>query len=236
MRTDQRRLTFLSLRLLYPRLNRFSNEIAEFLPGAREQYPFEHFHMDGDSGGVIETEGKRRLEIERETLYYQERVTDDISVVKRGVTDLLTLAFLHFEIPIVIVNQIELRQRWPMDLGSGSVGDAMREHALKLEPEHFAPLGQLQNVGLHLVGTVNPEQGDDGKVTEAGPAEGDETSAFHWHLEVDPYQRIQEEFHIELRTHFSQPLEEAGQVADAIEASHSFLDDNVGKFISGFMP
>ncbi len=36
---SQRRLTFLAFRLLYPRLHRFSNEIAEFLPGAWSRAP-----------------------------------------------------------------------------------------------------------------------------------------------------------------------------------------------------
>lgn len=234
MRLDQRRLTFLSFRLLMPTKDRFSNELAEFLPRAREHFPFEHWHMDGVSGGVVETEGQKRLEVKRESIYYQESVTEDITVVSRNVADLLALTFLHFEVPFFAVQNIRLRQRWPLDPDGGSAGGAMRERALKLEPDHFAPLGQVQNVGLHLVGTVGDDPDDD--AADSVSEDDSELSSFHWHLEVDPFQRTENELFIQLTVYFATAMMNAEDLAQAIGTTYHFLDDNVGKFVTGFMP
>jgi hypothetical protein len=227
MRLDQRRLTFVAYRLLYPRLARFQNEIAEFLPRAREYYPFEHFHMDGDSGGVVETEGRKRLEVEREGFQYQEQVTEDFDVVRMNIVHLMTLTLLHFEIPVFIVGRVTLRQRWPMEPGAPAVGDAMRERALKLEPNHFAPLGSIENAGLHLVGTTGG--GEDDADQEGG-------RELHWHLEIDPFQTSDNDLFIQLETYFTGPLTTAEELGEVLQASHDFLYDNVGKFVDGFMP
>ncbi len=238
MRLDQRRLTFLSFRLLMPTMDRFSNELAEFLPRAREHFPFEHWHMDGDSGGVVETEGQKRLEVNRESVYYQESVTEDITVVSRNVADLLALTFLHFEIPFFAVQNIRLRQRWPLNPDSGSAGSAMRDRALKLEPDHFAPLGQVQNVGLHLIGTVgdSPDDGEDDEDADSVSEDDGVASSFHWHLEVDPFQRTEDELFIQLTAYFARPMMNADDLTQAVETTYRFLDDNVGKFVTGFMP
>lgn len=229
MRLDQRRLTFVSYRLAYPPLGRFANEIAEFLPRAREHYPFEHFHMDGDSGGVVESEGHKRLEIERDSLRYQEQVTEDFSVVRRNVVDLMALTLLHFEISVFLIGTVTLRQRWPMEPGAPAVGDAMRDRALKLGPDHFAPLGPIENAGLHLVGTSSGEEDNDND-------EQDDVRELHWHLEIDPFQTSENDLYIQLQTYFAEPLTTAEQLGEALQASHNFLYDNVGKFVDGFMP
>jgi hypothetical protein len=233
MRLDTRRLTFASFRLVYPQLYRFGNEPAEFLPRAREYFPFEHFHMDGDSGAVFESEAWKRLEIERSSLSYQEQVTEDFEVVKLNAVELMTLALHHFEIPFFVINRITLRQRWPLEPGAPAVGDAMRERALKLEPSHFEPLGAVDNVGLHLVGTVG---GNEGQADEGAETDEQGDPDLHWHLEIDPFQTGEDELYIQLRTYFSRPLNEAEGVGEALQTSHDFLYDNVGKFIAGFMP
>ncbi len=233
MRLDTRRLTFVFFRLVYPPLYRFTNEIAEFLPRAREYFPFERFHMDGDSGGVLESEAWKRLEIERSKLSYQEQVNEDFEVVRRNAVDLMTLALHHFEIPFFVVSRVTLRQRWPMEPGDPAVLDVMREHALKLEPGHFEPLGPIESVGLHLVGTVGDEEAeaDEGPVTdEAGER------SFHWHLEIDPFRTTENELFIQLGAEFRNPLDQADGIGEALQASHDFLYDNGGKFIAGFMP
>ena len=233
MRPDTRRFTFIFIRLVYPLLPRFGNEMAEFLPRAREYFPFEHWHMDGDSGAVLESEAWKRLEIERGRLSYQEQVSEDFHVVKLNAVELMTLALHHFEIPFFVVNNVTLRQRWAMEPGAPAVGDAMREHALKLEPKHFEPLGSVENAGLHLVGTVD---GEDGEAGESGEADEGEPQHFHWNLEIDPFQTRENELWIQFRASFSHPLNEAEGIGEAMQTSHDFLYDNVGKFIEGFMP
>jgi len=220
-------LTFVSYRLLYPSLDRFHNEIAEFLPRAREYFPFEHFHMDGDSGGVVESEGRKRLEIERDRLSFQEQVTEDFDVVKINIVHLMTLTLLHFEIPVFVLRRVTLRQRWPMEPGAPPAGEAMRERAIKLEPSNFEPLGPIENTGLHLVGSVGGEE-------DASHQDGGRE--FHWHLEIDPFQTSDNDLYIQLQTYFADPLTTAEDLADALQASHAFLYDNVGKFVEGFMP
>jgi hypothetical protein len=188
--------------------------------------------MDGDSGGVLESEAWKRLEIERSKLTYQEQVTEDFDVVKMNVTGLMTLALHHFEVPFFVVNRVTLRQRWPMEPGSPAVGDAMREHALKLEPSHFEPLGQVENVGLHLVGTV----GQEGEADEGTEADEDRKPYFHWHLEIDPFQTGEDELYVQLQAYFRHPLSEADGIVEALQVSHDFLYDNGGRFVQGFMP
>jgi hypothetical protein len=232
---ERRTTTFLQFEIGYPPMlpelqrGRFAAAVREFYPRAGEYYPFESCVVEGVTQAVIETEGRRRLDIARYAMTYQERVTEAIESSIQHSVELMELALMHFEIPLFIVSEVVLRQRWG---AADSVSDALRQHAIKLEDKHFEPLGRIDNAGIHLVGTL----GEHTHEAEAEGADVDDGPFLHWHLEVDPSQMDDNELFIELRTYFGEPQADSKGLADTLERTVAFLTQNVGQFIEGFMP
>jgi len=218
VRSDTRQLTLLQYEIAHPPMPRLEkNELAEFYSLVHGLYPFESCVHRGDSGGVIETEGWVTIEISRDGFSYEERVRDDFQVVAKRSRDVFDLAKTHFDIRMFIVGGIMLRQTWPAP-DEGNMSERLRDKALKLTPEQYEALGEDVGAGIHLVG-----------------GHGDDEMHMHWNLEVDPLYAEGTSLWVELRTHVMTPSTEIDGLSDALSQSYKFLDDNVARFVLGFL-
>jgi hypothetical protein len=211
-------LTLVRYELLHPPLDRFEHsEVAEFYALVHPLHPLESCILRGDSGGTIETEGWATIDIYRDHFVYSERVRDDFSIVRRRACNVFELAMAKFEIPVFIVRAVTLRELWPAP-DEGNMAQRLRGN-LSLTPAQYEPLGTDVGAGVHFVGTLNE----------------DEDNELHWHLELDPFGAEEATLWVELRAHFRVPGTTADDLAGYLDASRNFLEDNVTKFVVGFL-
>lgn len=216
MQPDVRRLIYVQYALLHPQLARLEgNELAEFYALVHDLHPFESCSHHADSGGTIETEGWATVEVSREGFSYQERVREDFSLVQKRAVDVFALAKAHFEIPVYIVQAVKLRQIWPAP-ADGDMAQRLRDQALALKSEQYEPLGETVGAGIHVVGTGNDP-------------------FRHWHLELDPSHAETTSLYVQLLMHFAEPHEAADGLTDSLKCAYDFLEDNVTKFVMGFL-
>lgn len=210
------RLTYASLALSYPPLPRFKGgAIKEFAAEIDPAHPFESVRVTGDAGGVLETEGRRWLQLEREGLELQERTIDGSwELTCKRMVDLIGSALERFSIPIVIPQEVLLRALWPIPQQDMEAAALMRSKALGVEDAAYKLLGD--NVRGGSVTVVGAKE-------EADPN-------FRWSVEIAPYLTDETQIWVELEAN---PLGMGDQelVEKALQGSFDFLQDNVMKFM-----
>lgn len=214
MRPDVKQLTFVSYEVVFPPLRRFrGNELADFYALLHGLHPLESCVHHGEFGGTIETEGWVSIEISRESIAYQERAREDFSVVKKRATDVFDLARTHFDVRFYLLSEVKLRQVWPAP-AEENMAQRLRK-ALGIAPEHYNHLGEDVGAGIHL--------------------SGNHESGMHWHLELDPYLPEETSLWLQLTAHFPEPGETIDALADGLQKSSEFLEDDVTKFVLGIL-
>lgn len=211
------RLTYASVSLGYAPLPRFeSSKIKSFAAEIDAAHPFESTRVIGDSGGILETDGRRWLRIERDGLELQERSVDEgWELVKKQMIDLLGTAMDRFEIPFAIPQEILLRALWPIP-NDRAASELMQESALGVRD------GQYKILGEDVRG---------GSVTVVG---SNEEPDFRWSVEIAPYLTDETQIWVEVEAN---PIGfgRVEEIAIFLDGAYEFLDDKVMKFIESVL-
>lgn len=219
MRREDLTPIYVSVDLSYPPLPRFKeSELPAFYAEVHRTHQFESFEMHGDSGGVLETEGERRLRVTRGELEYEEYVRDvrdAFPLVRQRTVELLEDAAKHFSLRLFILTDTTIRALWPTS-DDTEVSKTLRERAFSINDDQFNLLGDVDGAAMSLTGMR-------------------EEPDFHWTLEIAPYLRDESKLFIELSAHPHEPYETPRVVGEFMQSTFDFLDDNVVHFVNTFM-
>jgi len=217
------RLIYVSVSLTFPPLPRFrQGAIKRFAAEIDNEHPFESVENRSDAGGVLETEGRRWLRIDRDGLEFQERsVEEGWDVVSRNAVDLVERARKSFQIPFYLVSEIIVRALSPVEPEASKL---LQERALGVNPE------QYQLLGKDVRG---------GSVTVVGTHEDPE---FNWSVEIAPYLSDETNVWIEVESHplgLGTDVDEGGDeddlLSEGLHGTYKFLNENVMTFIANVL-
>lgn len=213
------RLTYVSVALSYPPLPRFTTgSIKEFAAAVDSQHPFESIQIAGDTGGVLETEGRRYLRLERDSIELQEKAFDEgWDFLRKNAVDLLSEAEKQFKIPIIIVPRIVLRALSPVP-GEVPAAELLREKVLGLDEDQYKLLGdEVRGGSLTVVG-------------------GHEDPDFTWSVEIAPYLSDERQVWVEVESNPAPfAADDASDLDNLLDSAYSFLNDRVMTFLASVL-
>lgn len=213
------RLTYVSVAISYPPVARFTTgSIKDFAAAIDGQHPFESIQIAGDTGGVLETEGRRYLRLERDSMELQERGFDEgWNFLRKNAVDLLSAAEKHFKIPIIIVPRITLRALSPVP-SDVPAADLLREKVLGLDEDQYGLLGEeVRGGSLTVVGDhADPD--------------------FAWSVEIAPYLSDQGQVWLEVESNPAPfAADDASDLDSLLDATYDFLDKRVMTFLASVL-
>lgn len=222
LEAESLRLTLLSYTVMFPPLPKFvGDELTDFYASIHERHPFESFYQRGESGAIMSTEARRKLEIEREHASYEERVSTDFEMAVLNAVDIAEDIYTHFDdFRFFYGPEAMLRATWPTPTGL-EVQDLMRAQALRLNDD------QYQLLEKEAAEPVSPSLGFKGTLDDPHR---------HWTLAVEPHGRQKDALFLELHMSLSTAKSRKAEIiGEAIRSANDFLYSNVVAFIQSFL-
>ena len=184
-----------------------------------KRHNYESFDTPGGETGTatFSAEGIRELRIERDRLSIEEDVTVAFDLLKRNFTDQVKVVQEELKIPGFFEPRIKLRALWPLPEG-GSALEALRDRALKLNPDHYSLLGA---VSVESVGIV---------------IQADLEELSHMYFEFSPYVRDPSQLHMDVESYRHQTLETPEVIEALMQEVYDYFNSKVVAFVQTFMP
>lgn len=203
---------YLKLETVFPPVERFSSQaLAELNLAVCQRHSFEGYHLTGDSGAHIYTEGIRDIELDRGNLSITEYVRKSMDIVKRDFCDIVEVIQKHLNIPVFFGPDVLLRALWPV---GGDMGSAI-QRALQINNDQLRLLKmQIDGAGFVIFGTE--ESGE---------------TAVHHQIRIQPYLSDQTQLFIEVDSHSHEVIETPAVVEQSIQHVYDVLKDSITSFV-----
>ncbi len=209
-------LNYASFVIEYPPLPPLEGtELSDLFAVIRHTHEFESFRSV-NGGAVLESEGVRRVEIDRSKLAFQEAIEGDFESVAESAVALTQTVQSDLHVWQFRVDQVTLRA--VVGLGEQHLSAVLQERVLALRREQYAALGNVSLVALRLFGS---ERG---------------VVPFDWQVEVAPLVADPHFLYLETVIFPNALGGEAESVQNGLRTAYEFLAGNVARFVGTFLP
>jgi hypothetical protein len=217
MAAQNLRPNYVRVTVLYPVLDKFrGTELPDFFALIRHQHDFESFDQKGDEGATLETDGARRMQIERGNLEISEWPRTGFDVVQKNIVDIVTTAYKHFGMYAFQVSGARIGATLDLPEDGADVFDQLKSEVVNLADDQYAHLGDPERVSLKINGhRKEPEMG--------------------WGIEILPSFDSPHQLELRLETHPHYNTDRPEAVGDFLGLSYEFLDQNVVHFVNTFL-
>lgn len=220
MDSEQVRLTFVSVDLLYPPLPRFTGtQLPDLYAAVCKRHNFEVFERQGEEGATFGTKGVRELIIGRDRIHIEENVQIHYDLLQRNFADLVGIACENLGISTLSMPRILLRALWPLSAdGEDEAGERLRASAFKVNDDQFGLLRaeNIDAVGLFLHLT---REEDEHSRLELGP------------LELGPYLEDSSQLFLELDQHRHETIETPAVLQERLRSVYDYFHGQVVPFV-----
>jgi hypothetical protein len=211
------RPNYVSTSVLYPVLDKFrGTELPDFYAKLRHHHDFESFEQGGDEGAVLETDGLRRLDLERGSMQLEEWPRTSFDVVQKNIVDIVETANSHFGLYSVQVSHARIRASLDLPHDGPAVLDVLKGDVIELADDQYAHLGAIERASVRFAGhRADPDVG--------------------WSIEIGPSFEDEHQVDLRLETHPHYRTDRSEAVGDFLSLSYEFLDDKIVQFVNTFL-